>query len=133
MGQRKVAQRVAVAEEAPKVSGRSVARFSRWLNLAVTQNLRGFEGKWELVVALNHRSQQVGSLQLRRAKNGKIVVQAQLNGFVVTYLVEVKNHNATEFFAKNFTPVKDQLAKPEFAAVVARWCEIDRGTAEGLI
>jgi hypothetical protein len=108
MSGRKVAQRVTVSDsqEAPAVSGRAVTRFSRWLNLAVTKSLRSFEGKWELVVDLVHRDQTLGALALRRAKNGKIVVQASFNGTVVLYLAEVKNHNATEFSAKNFKPVR---------------------------
>lgn len=134
MSGRKIAQReTTVLDEAPKVSARSVTRFSRWLNLAVTQNLRGLDGRWELTVALSHREQPLGSLQLRKARNGKIVVRASFNGCEVLYLAEVKNHNAGEFKAKEFKPVRDQVARAELATVVQRWCEIDRGGAEGLI
>jgi hypothetical protein len=134
MSGRKIAQRVtvAVAQEAPKVSGRAITRFSRWLNLAVTQNLRGLEGRWEHTVTLSHRNQPLGSLQIRKSRNGKVVVQATFNSCEVIYLAEVKNFNVSEFRAKEFKSVHDQVARPELAATVQRWCEIDR-KSDGLI
>jgi hypothetical protein len=115
------------------VSRRAVSKFSRWLNLEVTRRLRALDGKEELCAPLTHRGQVLGSLHLKKVKNQMLVVEVSLSGEVLRYLGEVKNHNVFEFKGRGFIPVATQVEKPELAGAVRRWCEIDRGSCDGLM
>ncbi len=128
MPEKQFSHPVTTATPEATVSKRAVRNFSSWLNTTVTQCLRNFEGKYELVTPLEHKKTPLGGeLCLRRTRNGQILVEARFNQEVVSYLVEVKNHNVVEFSDERYETAKSQVGRPEMGPVVKRWCEIEKG------